>query len=443
MPKRILQDVVTSSRKGRKIETRRGNFSKNNKGDSTLDVRMPSRARTNINNDINYGEGGGFSRFAIWGVAAGAVILLFFVLLSVLSGTVVKITPLQKKVVVSGLFSAQKDAQEGELPFKLIVLDDTASGNVVATDEKEVERKASGEIVIYNAYSSKSQKLIKRTRFETPDGKVYRINKSVIVPGTTVENGKVVPGSVEVTVYADIPGEEYNIGLTDFTIPGFKGDPRFDKFYARSKTPMDNGFSGKVKVASEEDVSKVEKELQNSLKEKLLTQARSQVPGDFILYDDAVFFSFDGVGDSVYGTKDNIDVTEKGTVYGVLFNKKDLSRYIASSLIENYNGGDVYSLGLEDLKFKVKNKDKFDVSKDTKLSFSMDGNALIVWEIDDTAIARDLAGTNKADFLKTISKYTNIKKATAVVKPFWRSTFPENSEDITIRKIDPILSADN
>lgn len=443
MPKRILQDVITSSRGNRRIEVDRSNFSKNNKDNSALDVRMPSRTRNGVNKNVNRSNIGGSSRLAIWGIAVGAVIFLFFALLSVLSGAVVKITPLQEEVIVSGVFSAQKDAQKGELPFKLIVLEDTAYGKVLATGEKEVERKASGQIVIYNTYSSKSQKLIKRTRFETPDGKIYRINKSVVVPGTTVENGKIIPGSIEVTVYADIPGDEYNIGLTDFTIPGFKGDPRFDKFYARSKTPMKDGFSGTVKIASKEDVAKVEKELQNSLKETLLTQARSQVPGDFILYDDAVFFLFNDVGDIVYGTKNSIDITKKGTVYGVLFNKKDLSRYIASSLLEDYNGDDVYALGLEDLKFKVKDKDKFDASRDSRLSFTLEGKVLIVWEVGDTEVARDLAGTNKADFLTNIGKYANIEKATVVVKPFWRSTFPENSEDIIIRKIDPVLNIIN
>ena len=35
-------------------------------------------------------------------------------------------------------------------------------------------------------------------------------------------DGKNIPGSVDVKVYANEPGEKYNIGLSDFTIPVLK-----------------------------------------------------------------------------------------------------------------------------------------------------------------------------------------------------------------------------
>ena len=449
MAKRILQDVVTAVHPGKKVEVRSSDTIKNSTKRPSMDVRMPSATheREYGNRQNSGGTGGrfdsGFSRFAIWGVAAGAVAFLLFVLLSFFSGTVVKVVPLQENITVSGNFFAQKNAEEGALPFKLIMLEDSLPGEVPTSEEKEVERKASGDIMIYNTYSSKSQKLIKRTRFETSDGKIYRINKSTVVPGTTVQNGKIVPGSVEVTVYADIPGEEYNIDLTDFTIPGFKGDPRFDKFYARSKTPMKNGFSGTVKTASSKDIARVEEELQNSLKETLLAQARSQVPGDFILYDNAVFFSFKDLDDLTYGTKNSIDITERGSLYGVLLNKNELSKHIATNLITTYDDSDVFARGLEELKFDVSGQEKFDPVGDSELAFTLTGPVTVVWEVDETALARDLAGTSKADFLNTIGGYSNIQKAEATVKPFWKKVFPENSEDIAIRKIEPTGSRDD
>jgi hypothetical protein len=440
MSKRILQDVVASSGVRKKSAVHSRVSAENKKRRSSIDVRMPSSS--NEREYKNTPAGGGYgkgSRFAIWGVAAGSVVFLLFVLLSFFSGTVVKVTPLEESVTVSGTFYAQKNAGEGALPFKLIVLEDSLSGEAATSEEKEVERKASGRIVVYNTYSSKSQKLIKRTRFETPDGKIYRINKSIIVPGTTVKNGKIVPGSVETEVFADIPGEEYNIGLTDFTIPGFKGDLRFDKFYARSKTPMEDGFSGTVKVASPEDITKTEKELSNSLKETLLQQARSNTPEDFILYDDAVFFSFGNDNNLTYSTKDTVDVLEKGTLYGILFNKSELSKYIAVNTVADYDGSDVVAQGLENLKFKVRDREKFNPAEDTSISFTAPGQVTIVWKIDKTKISRDLAGTNKADFLNIINKnYPNIQHAKATIRPFWEKIFPKNSDEITIKEINTV-----
>ncbi len=438
MPKKILQDIITSSSSSeRRIKINRNETKERNPEKSSVDVRMPSAF--NKEDDIETNNSSTFSRFAIWGVAGVSVVFLLFVSLSFFSGTVVKIVPLQEKVVVGGDFSAKKDTtEENTLPFELIVFKDSLQGKVPTTKEKEVEKKAFGNIIIFNKYSSKSQKLRKRTRFETADGKVYRINKSVTVPGTTVEDGKIVPGNVEVTVYADIPGEEYNIGLTDFTIPGFKGDPRFNKFYARSKTPMKDGFSGTIKIASPEDIEKVEKESQNSLKETLLAQARSQVPEDFILYDDAVFFSFKKNDDINYGTKDSVEIKEEGTIYGILFNKKELSKNIAVNSITAYDGRDVFAKGLEDLKFSIINKEKFNPAKDRTVSFTLAGPVTIVWDVDTTSLPRDLAGIKKVDFLNMIDKkYPNIQYAKATLKPFWKKVFPENAEDITIKKIEP------
>jgi len=59
---------------------------------------------------------------------------------------------------------------------------------------------------------------------------MYRIDSSVIIPGYQKVNGKIIPGSIEATVYADQAGDGYNLKLADltgdFSIPGFKGDPR-------------------------------------------------------------------------------------------------------------------------------------------------------------------------------------------------------------------------
>lgn len=432
MPKKILRDVITSSVVGKKTTTKRSEPEKNNTfgRHSSIDVRMPSATHKRGHTDGRRSSG-----FAIWAVAGVSVFFLLFVLLTYFSGTVVEVTPLQKNVVVNGNFLAQKTPDKGELSFKLIVLEDSLKGEVPATTEKEIEKKAFGKIIIYNKYSSKSQKLVKRTRFETADGKIYRINKSVVVPGYTKKDGKIVAGSAEVTVYSNIPGEEYNIGLTDFTIPGFKGSPRFNKFYARSKTPIKEGFSGTVKTASLEDISKTEEDLQNSLKETLLAQARSQVPGDFILYDDAVFFLFKNKNNSIYSIKDSIEITEKGSLYGVLLNKNELSKYIAADTVVSYDGSDVKAQGLEDLKLSVTKRDEFNPVKDTNFNFTLSGPVKIIWKIDRNAITQDLAGKNKIDFLDIIGKYSNIQKASATVRPFWKKTFPENSEDIVIKEI--------
>jgi len=428
MAKKILQDIVTSSNSIktdiRRNATARGEFKKHSINiKNTKEFEQKPESRSDLHES---------SRFVIWSIAAGVTIFFLFVLLSFFSGTVVEVSPLQKIVTIDENFTANKKSEENILSFKLVVLENSFSKEIPATIEKELNRKASGNIMIYNAYSSKSQKLVKRTRFETPDGKIYRIDKPVVVPGTTVQEGKIIPGSVEVVVYADIPGEEYNIELTDFTIPGFKGDPRFEKFYARSKTSMIGGFSGIVKTASADDIKKVREDLQNSLKETLLSQA--QIPGDFILYDDAVFFTFDVSDTQTETTKNSTEITEVGKLYGVIFNKDELSKHIAQNTIASYRGSDVIVQKLEDLEFSFLDKNDFNPTESETIDFNLSGSTSVIWKIDEIKLAADLAGRDKQDFLSIIEQYPNIQTFKATIRPFWKKTFPENSEDITISK---------
>jgi hypothetical protein len=184
-------------------------------------------------------------------------VLLVFVLLSVVgtkvingfSKIIIQISPHKELINIDlALKASETNSSASDLPLEIMRIEINKEKSAVPTGVKEVETKASGQIIIYNAFSSATQPLVRNTRFETPDGKIYRIKQSLSVPGASIKDGETIPGSIEATVYADEAGEEYNISLTDFTIPGFKGGPRFDKFYARSKTPMSGGFMGKISV---------------------------------------------------------------------------------------------------------------------------------------------------------------------------------------------------
>lgn len=433
MPKKILQDIITSTRPRQRPSIR------NRKNTAVRSVSLESTQ----NIPSEYTKENKSPKFIMWLLALTSGIFLLFVLLSVFSGTIIELIPIQKQVSLEdGLLKAKKDALGEELSFKMIILENSDSSEVQATEEKELQRKASGSIIIYNAYSSKSQKLITRTRFETPDGKIYRINKSVVVPGTTVQNGEIVPGSIETVVFADIPGEEYNAGLTDFTIPGFKGDPRFSKFYARSKTSTEGGFSGIIKTASSEDLDNALNSIENSLKEILLSQARLQVPDDFILYDNAVFFEFNNTTKQKETTKGPILVTETGKLHGVIFNRAELSKHVAMNFIGSYGGEDVIVRNLDELGFSIIEQEKINIENTNELEFKFIGTADIVWGINKNLLVDSIAGKNKNGFNEIIATYPSVDKAKATIRPFWKKVFPEDSENITVRIISPGDSLD-
>jgi len=109
---------------------------------------------------------------------------------------------------------------------------------VTANGVTTASKYASGQIVIYNAFSSTAQKLANNTRFETPEGLIFRLQGAVTVPGMTTSGGKTTPGSVTATIMADQPGSSYAVGLKDFNLTAYKGLPQYTKIYARSKTEL-------------------------------------------------------------------------------------------------------------------------------------------------------------------------------------------------------------
>ena len=350
------------------------------------------------------------------------------------SGATVFATPRQEAVTVNGTFTAVKESKPGELQYETMTLSKEASLSVPATGEKHVERKASGNIVIYNNYNSESQRLIKNTRFETPEGLIYRVDKSVTVPGRKSEGGVAAPGSMEITVYADQPGSSYNIGLTDFTIPGLKGDPRYEKFYARSKTPMTGGVSGVVKTVEDAVLKTNVENLRTKLKDELFSEAGGEKPEDFALYDDGIFIEFESLPTKESG--DSVVITEKAILHGVIFKKMALSEQIARSVISDYDGKPVVANDIEDLKFAIIGRDgarpwEADAGP---IQFSMEGNANIVWLFDKEQLKSDLAGKSKNNLAGVLAGYPGVADARAVLRPFWKRSFPSDPADIKIEE---------
>jgi hypothetical protein len=146
--------------------------------------------------------------------------------------------------------------------YDMVEIKKEALKTVEKSGVKKVVSKAGGEITIYNNFNNNTQKLVKNTRFESADGKIFRIVDSVTVPAK-VGNTQ---GSVNAKVTADSVGEGYNISVGKFTIPGFKGSPRYNAFYAESKKPMSGGANSEKTFFSSSDIETSKMEMQAELR---------------------------------------------------------------------------------------------------------------------------------------------------------------------------------
>jgi hypothetical protein len=374
----------------------------------------------------------------------GAIIVLASVVLSLMfAGATVTVYPKQDTVVVNASLVAAKDGAQGALPFERVVFEKTLQEDVVALGEEEVEERARGIVTIYNEFSESPQRLIKRTRFESTDGRIYRIQNAVELPGMQADG---TPGKIQAEVVAESAGEEFNIpGAMEFSVPGLSGLPQEELIYARSSDAITGGFVGVRRSIDEGDRQATLDSLETRLRDELLSEAFSEngMPEGYQLSKNAVFFEFEPLPDELTGV-DTVTLRLTGKLHGVLFPSDAFAQRIAQLTLSTYTNSPIRIDNPADLSVSlVATNDDGEADNDVALwdasryTVTVQGKARFIWEFDDAALAGDLAGKDeemlnmpKAGGL--LDGYPGIDRLEASIRPFWRGTFPEEVGDIVV-----------
>lgn len=453
MDKNYLQDVVPPAQK-RSIR----DIPIPNRDRGIGDIkREPARSRTNndVINNLPPAPSGQDNSFENWDnekpttkskskkiifillIAIAVLLILLFFVFSILDKAIVKITPktenssFSEKITIEELSNKTNGSSLG---YRIIELSQQVTKTVIAVDEKAVEEKASGDITIFNQYSKNPQKLIKNTRFESSDGRIYRIQDSIEIPGYTESDGKIIPGQLTVTVYADKPGEKYNLQSDTFTIPGFAGQEPFGFFSAKTATPINGGFAGIRKIVSKEDIENSSIQLQQELRNKLISQLQSEITDEFYVHYNDESFSFEKITQEAVKETENVNLSMRGVISAKIFNKVDISNIIADKLFASYFDNERTLISNFDLVTisLVKEKEVNDSNKYIEYLTANSSGSTFVWQIDQNQLKKDLLGVEKNSLSNIMKNYTEIQKAELIIKPFWRSSFPEKEKDIEV-----------
>lgn len=369
----------------------------------------------------------------LWILAVLCVGILFFSFSLLFSGAKVKITPKHDEVEVNDVFEARKSATGDTLPFEIMSVDGEESKVVPSTGSTDSATKATGRVVIYNSYSTASQKLIATTRIETSDGKIYRLDNAVTVPGMKTVSGKVTPGSVEANVTSDQPGDSYNIAESDFIVTGFKGTAKETKFAVRSKGPFTGGSTGKVYTISNDEGKKAYDELTQALKAKLIVDAQNQVPKGYHMFPNATIFDIDSNGQSFTSKTNDITLNASGTLSVFIVPEKSFTEVMALKLISGFDPEvPIRIQNLNDMSVTIQNAESIIPTSVNTINLLVKGTPLFVWEVDAGMITKDLSGSSKKDFNTIIAKYPGVETAELLLKPFWITKIPRNEADIKI-----------
>lgn len=368
-----------------------------------------------------------------WLVGSLVFLVVGIFLLNYFGGATVTLVPKKESLTMDQAFIGQKSPIADALRYSVMRVTLSDTREVPATGEKTVTAKASGKIIVYNEQLT-TQRLIKNTRFQSPGGKIYRINESINVPKAVTKSGKLTPGSIEVTVYADEAGPEYNSEPTDFTVPGLKTSPIYKKVYARSRGPITGGASGTIKSVSDQDLKQASEDLRVSLETKLRSKARADTPPSHIAFDRGMVVEIKTpeLTKAEASSADKAVVGTEGTAYLVTFDRAELSSAIARALIPTWKGEVVTIKNLDSLEFSMNSMKGEALWSVEKLDFRLKGSPDLAWVVDTSEVVRSLIGSPKREFNVTVSQFTTIDNAKASLRPFWKTHFPDDPEKIRI-----------
>lgn len=366
-------------------------------------------------------------KYVVLGFLVSLTLMAFFAFIAtfIWNGATINITPVKKDVQINETFVVDSEARDSLIAPKDITL--TENVTLPKNSLKKASKRAEGDITIYNDYNALSQKLIKGTRFSTSDGKIFRIQDSVTVPG---KNGN-APGSMKAHVVADSEGESYNIGPTRFTIPGFKGSPKYSAFYAESNKSMTGGSSGRTADVSDLDMEQGKASVKDKLQRSLAEKLEQSAPEGYSYSKDASFFT--------YGSMNLIDSDNTTATYEMvatataLYIKRD---ELVKRIVERTQSLDTSSASVE-----IKDSSSFVISlvdptdlQDTQkpIRLIVTGTAPVVFKPNPQKIIDFVVGKNKSEFSEITKKIQFVESAKLTLRPFWATTFPSDREKIEV-----------
>lgn len=370
----------------------------------------------------------------LWG-AAGILLLIIALLASfAFRPTTITVVPKTHPLLFNDAskFTAypQGLAATGTLAYTVKTLD-LEDSEVVQADGTTTlpAAKASGSITIYNDYADTPLHLVKNTRFETPDGLVFRMPSDVVVPG---KKGS-TPGSVTVQVQADAAGEQYNVGpVSRFTLPGLASSPAMhDAVYGRSTAAMTGGSSGGqgpyvAPAALQAAISTVRARL----------QAKAEDAAKALSTDSTV--AFPGMMQTSFRdmprtneTGSGVRIHESVHVMVPVFAEPDFASAIAQLVSADASGDAVVLRPGTGFDAAITSSSTPTLGSDP-IVFVLAGQADLIWRVDAAGLAEALAGRSADAFQAIVDGFPGVDEAHARIEPFWKSTFPTDPKAIRV-----------
>ena len=380
---------------------------------------------------------GGDKGMLIKGIIGGVVFLVIvvWVLSTIFARATITIKPkienIEIKDVVLSLDTSITEFVLSKRAIPAIKLEFTkrSGDKFEATGKKFVEKKAVGQVKIYNKYSSSPQPLVKSTRFLTESGILYRLTQSIVIPGAKIERGKILPQYIETELSADKPGDEANIkSVLKLSIPGFQGSSKYGGFYATAEAGFQGGFRGEAKVVSKEDIKRASEVTTKVVYADLEKEVLIKTPPDFKTIDSLRRIEITKVSTPPENTPQELFTVEAQALAQVfLFREKEFMVLLREIILGKDTSREVIHDSVV-LDYSVKNID-FIKGRATIL---VNGNARVKSLVNEEEVKNLVRNKKEGSIVETIKKQDSISSFRISFFPPWLFKAPADSEKIKI-----------
>jgi len=319
------------------------------------------------------------------------------------------------------------------LPGELLHATQNMQMTFKANGKDQIKENARGILTVHNSFSSAPQILIAKTRFESPGGKIFRIEKQITIPGSRVQNGKIIPSSFDIEIVADEAGEAYNLPPSSgWKIPGLKGTPKYNGFYGENTKAISGGATGEHLSATDEDKKNAEAAVTTALKDSLQAQMIVLLSDKFKTPEEGMLFQVTKKEFQYPSTDpENFVLYAEGEMKRFAFNEETLKEAILEKIKKSISG---------DILMKAEN---FNISYslfqpifgDEKLTLSVSGNTTFIPDINIGQLKTDLSGKTRSEMQQIIYSIPGLENAQTSLEPkwaFWLGNVPKKESKISI-----------
>ncbi|MSU76388.1 hypothetical protein EXS54_02890 [Patescibacteria group bacterium] len=359
-----------------------------------------------------------------WKIAAAIVLVLLLaggataaVVLPKATVTVSpKTTPVNASVPLTFSTRAPSVDTDGNIiPSKTIEVTKEGSRKVSATGKSEGGEKASGEITVTNTLP-RNQSLVTNTRFQSPDGKIYRAQSGIVVPAG---------GQTTVKVTADTGGTAGNLTAgTKLTIPGLKGS---DAVTGQADKALTGGTDSATTTISADDVEHAKQELANQIALEGAAEAKSKLAVGYTLNPKiaAVTVLASSSDPAAGATATTFTITGRVRITYFTYQEKELNQVLDPDLKAQVPAG-------TDLTDTAKETFAVTQSSRDQLTGNMKIDTSASTSVSKDTVKDEIKGKTPEEARKALAASGQANNIQIKLFPFWVMHVPKNSKKIVV-----------